>query len=48
MFEPGQPVQYKHRHFVLVRRVPGMPAQWIIRDDEDNEMRVREDQLLHA
>jgi hypothetical protein len=48
MFAPGQPVKYKHRHFVIVRAVPGMPRQWVIRDDEDEELRVLESALSHA
>lgn len=48
MFEVGQPVKYKNRHYVLVRRVPGMPLQWWIRDDEGEELRVLESALTHA
>jgi hypothetical protein len=48
MFEKGQPVKYRGRHFVIVRAVPGMPRQWVIRDDEDNEQRVLESNLSHA
>lgn len=48
MFEPGTPVKYRHRHFVFVRYMPGLPKQAIIRDDEGEEMRVRADALTPA
>jgi hypothetical protein len=45
MFEPGEPVRYRMREFVFVRYMPGFPRQVVIRDDEGEELRVREDQV---